>query len=95
MPGIQQLGPRGPALRDASAQRGGAFDRPSALRPPLGPGPQERDGVAVDLKPDRRVHLADGLQGDRGQRALVGSIPMVFTSHFLSQVMESAPRRAT
>jgi hypothetical protein len=25
----------------------------------------------------------------------VGSIPMVFTSHFLSQVMESAPRRAT
>ena len=58
-----------------AAQPGGALDRPPALRPLLGPGPQPGDGVTVDLEPDRGTDIVAGLHGDRGQRALVGVDP--------------------
>lgn len=63
------------ALGDAATEPGGAFDGPLTLRPSRRPGLQSGDGVAVDLEPDRGTDVAGGLQGDRGERALVGIDP--------------------
>jgi len=89
MSGVEQPGPRGQlrghvhdgfvgggqALGDAAAESGGAFDRPLPWRPLLGPGPQQGDSVAVDLKPDRGADLAAGLHGDRSEGAFMGVDP--------------------
>jgi hypothetical protein len=85
----------GQALGDAAAESRGAFDRPLPLRPLPGPGPQPGDGVAVDLEPDRGTDLAARLQGDRGEGALMGSIPMVITGYLLSRVMSPATGNLT
>src|SRR5512132_244739 len=62
--GDQQLG-------NPAAQAAGALHRPPSLGPLLGPGQQLGRDLAGDRQPLLAEHPAVGIQGDRGQGALV------------------------